>query len=327
MPAVTPSSPAEFPPQQPNQALSPQEVSFNEAFQLSQGPMMTAIEASYLADKQDVARAIEHASGSLIAAEGRPGGYGSAARVMEAELPAGAWTDTARKVAVNLSSAERRESNQQGMTFQEAIDLARQYADGWKTRAQSQHDEWLDNEANSLRYHTANAGRGQVESIDEIMKQVEGMLHDSISQPDQDRLADEQRAMRDALFAEKQKLVVAEAAAKADTAASIAQNESVDQARADLQTVYDETEAMSSYPMKDLNRDIAHTMHQMGFSTAQELGLSRQEMARLENNGELRGQIGQALTAARRAMLEAHDKIALRQQLHDSIVDLLSGQP
>ena len=327
MPAVTPSSPAEFPPQQPNQALSPQEVSFNEAFQLSQGPMMTAIESSYLANKQDVARAIEHASSSLIAAEGRPGAYGSAARVMEGELPAGAWTDTAREVAVNLSSAERRESSQPGMTFQEAIDLARQYAGGWKERAQSQHDEWMDNEANSLRYHAANAARGRVESIDEIMQQVEGMLHDSINQPDQDRLADEQRAMRDALFTEKQRLVAAEAAAKSDAAASIDQNELVDEARANLQTAYDETEAMSAYPMKDLNRDIAHTMHQMGFSTAQELGISRQEMARLENNGELRSRIGQALTAARRAMLEAPDKIALRKELHDSIVNLLSGQP
>ena len=119
----------------------------------------------------------------------------------------GFWHDAVREVAVEANQAEREKNGGTPLSFAEAKDTINRYA---KLMSESGGKKW-EKEALLIKSVVSGADRPGVEGVNKALEYIEGVLRMKtiISQPSSEikKEWEEQRAVRDALFAEKQRRI------------------------------------------------------------------------------------------------------------------------
>lgn len=183
--------------------------------------------------------------------------YGAAQREIEATIGyAGAWTDTTREAALRLN---QEIGDRPVFSFNQALDELEAYKTDWEQAAHTDKDDWLASEAVMLGSYLQGARQGVAEDIEGALRQVETMLTSGLGNSDEVRGVAELRALRDALFLEKQRAEELQERAPEELRTKQEHEERVETARNDVNAAFksspDEPVAFENEPI--LERQLA----------------------------------------------------------------------
>ncbi len=157
--------------------------------------------------------ALEEAAKYLQTNPNEPNKFGFAQRAMESMLQAGEWSDETRQAAEDMNTAQRLKDGRPAKAFEGALAEMSSHAETWlrASNTDGSADEWLKQEGITLAHNVNLAASGSVESVDFLLKTVEGLLAHRGRLTEQERQSEMYRDLRDALFEKKKQLMAAEA--------------------------------------------------------------------------------------------------------------------